>query len=284
MELRIINPIMDMELPRVQWNHEELKAEVAAKMNEYASIAYTEDDAKAMKADRAQINKFISAVDEERKRIKRYYMQPCEEFENQVKDVLAPAKQAVNAIGEKLDEIEQRYRNEKTEKMEAYYKLHVGDLAQLIPFQKTIKEEFYKRAFTDKKLEQAYIDFFARIDEDMEALEELPERFRDKAILRYVESFNFSDALREGKRLEEMERAMEERRQQQERSIPNDVSDMETQPNVQMIENYAKQADEDIVSVEEILCLEFRVWGTKEQIMGLKKYLLDNQIKFGKVE
>lgn len=35
---------------------------------------------------------------------------------------------------------------------------------------------------------------------------------------------------------------------------------------------------------EEILHMDFRVWGTRKQIMGLRQYLIDNHIKFGKVE
>ena len=34
----------------------------------------------------------------------------------------------------------------------------------------------------------------------------------------------------------------------------------------------------------ELIQLDFRVWGTREQIMGLRQYLTDNKIKFGKVE
>ena len=30
--------------------------------------------------------------------------------------------------------------------------------------------------------------------------------------------------------------------------------------------------------------MDFRVWGTKDQIMGLRQYLINNNIKFGKVE
>ena len=33
-----------------------------------------------------------------------------------------------------------------------------------------------------------------------------------------------------------------------------------------------------------IMKLDFRVWGTEEQLMGLRQYLIDNKIKFGKVE
>ena len=33
-----------------------------------------------------------------------------------------------------------------------------------------------------------------------------------------------------------------------------------------------------------VVSLDFRVYGTKEQLMKLRQYMIDNQIKFGKVE
>ena len=38
------------------------------------------------------------------------------------------------------------------------------------------------------------------------------------------------------------------------------------------------------IAEPEIMQLDFRVWGTKEQLMGLRQYLINNNIKFGKVE
>lgn len=64
-------------------------------------------------------------------------------------------------------------------------------------------------------MKQAYADFFSRIREELTALDELPEQFRDKAVLKYMESFSLSDALLEGKRLQELEKTMEERRKRQ---------------------------------------------------------------------
>ena len=35
---------------------------------------------------------------------------------------------------------------------------------------------------------------------------------------------------------------------------------------------------------EEVMCLDFRVWGTRQQLMALRNYLIENGIQFGKVE
>ena len=171
--------------------------------------------------------------------------------------------------------------------LQELYEKYVGDLRGLVPFTRTVKEEYYKKAFTDKKLEQAYIDFFGRIREDMKALEELPERFRDKALLKYVESFSLSDALREGKRLEELEKAMEERRRNQEaEKAARDAAKPQARPQAQAQQQEAPITEPVNTANEEepIMSLDFRAWGTKAQLMGLRQYMIDNHIKFGKVE
>ena len=49
MELRILSRIESGVLPEVEWNNEELKQEIAAKAQEYRSIAYTDAQATEMK-------------------------------------------------------------------------------------------------------------------------------------------------------------------------------------------------------------------------------------------
>lgn len=289
LELRIITPMEPGTLPEIQWNHEEAKAYTLQKAQEYQSIAYTDADKSAMKADRAQINKFVSAMEDERKRVKAFYNEPYEKFNAQVKEVLQPMRDTMRLIDQGLDEIEQKYREEKTELCRKYYDRHIGDLRDLLPFERTIREEYYKRAFKENKLEQAYMDFFGRIREELKALEELPERFRDKAVLEYMKSFNLSDAIREGKRLEEMEKVMEERRLAQAREKEERQAAQALQAeNVPAAPAEAPEPETQEPPAEDnpdpVLYLDFRVWGTREQLMRLRQYLIDNGLKFGKVE
>ena len=287
MELRITTQMVPGSLPEIQWNNEELKKEIAEKATEYKNIAYTAEQSTEMRKDRAKLNTLVTAFEDQRKRVKKFYNEPYTKFEDQVKEVLAPAREAIALIDKGLDEIEKKYRADRKAKMQELYEKYVGDLRGLVPFTRTVKEEYYKKAFTDKKLEQAYIDFFGRIREDMKALEELPERFRDKALLKYVESFSLSDALREGKRLEELEKAMEERRRSQEaEKAARDAAKQREEPQARPQQQEAPITESVNTANEEepIISLDFRAWGTKEQLMGLRQYMIDNHIKFGKVE
>lgn len=292
MELRIETPMVPGVLPEIQWNNEELKKEIAEKAAEYKSIAYTDAQSADMKKDRAKLNSLVTAFENERKRVKKFYQEPYEKFEAQVKDILQPAREAIVLIDNGLSEIEQKYRADKTAKMRQFYEQYVGDLRKLVPFDRTVKQEFYKRAFTDKKLEQAFIDFFTRIQSDISNIEGLDTKYKDKILLEYAKSFNIGDALREGKRLEDLEKVMAERnKKQEEQRIQNEQRVVNAQVSVEKTQENSiakpvqKQEEQKITqeNKEQIMQLDFRVWGTSSQLMGLRQYMIDSGIKFGKV-
>lgn len=287
MELRITTQMDPGVLPEIQWNHEDLKKEIAAKAAEYEAIAYTDEQEKEMRNDRATLNKLVTAFEDQRKQVKKFYQAPYDKFEAQVKEVLQPVRKAIETIDAGLSEIERDYRVKKTNKMRELYEASVGDLKGILPFEKTIREEWYKKSITDKKLAQGYTDLFGRIRSDLESLEELPERFRDKAMLRYMETYSLSDALREGKRLEEVERAMEDRRKKQEEEAARKAEIKKEEKKAETSESYTapQETIEQNASTEDpVMCLDFRVWGTREQLMVLRQYMIDNHLKFGKVE
>ena len=58
-------------LPKViEFNHEELKNFLIEKTSKYNSLVVTEDNIKSAKEDKAKLNKFKTAIENERKRIK----------------------------------------------------------------------------------------------------------------------------------------------------------------------------------------------------------------------
>ena len=92
---------------------------------------------------------------------------------------------------------------------------------------------------------------------------------------------NRQEEEREARRIEENRRLEVAREAQQQQKI-----DVKQEP-VQKEEPKAEllqETQEPQKLQEEVFQMDFRVWGTREQIMGLRQYLINNQIKFGKVE
>ena len=284
MELMITTQMDPGILPEIQWNNEELKQEIERKAKEYASIVYSEAQEAEMRKDRATLNRLVAAFETQRKQVKKFYQSPYEKFEAQVKEVLAPVRDAIGSIDNGLAEIDRQYRVTKTNKMQEFYEKYVGDLKGIVPFQKTVNEENYRKSVTDKKLEQYYATFFKRVDEDMEAIEELPERFRDKALFRYADTLSLTEALREGKRLEALEAELEARRNREKQQAAATPSGQEKAPVQEVKQESTEEAQPQAETAPQLFRMAFYVMGTCEQLMGLRQYMIDNNIQFGKAE
>ncbi len=59
-------------LEPIKFNYEELKTQIATKLENYKNLVYTEDNIKEAKADRANLNKLAKALNDEKIRIKKY--------------------------------------------------------------------------------------------------------------------------------------------------------------------------------------------------------------------
>ncbi len=53
MELKILSPQENGFVQEIKWNNEELKTEIAAKMEEYKGLVFTEETIKDARKDRA---------------------------------------------------------------------------------------------------------------------------------------------------------------------------------------------------------------------------------------
>lgn len=118
MELRIDAPWNgDGTIQRIEWNHEELKQELAAQTARYNAMVYTEDQIKDAKSDRANLNKLYKAIDTARKEMKKRCLAPYEEFEAQCKELLQIVSEPMSLIDNQLAEYEEKRKAEKMDKV-----------------------------------------------------------------------------------------------------------------------------------------------------------------------
>ena len=71
MELVIYTPTEDQFIKEISFNAEEIKAELAQRLEKYNGLVYNEANIKDAKADRANLNKFKNAIEDKRKEMKK---------------------------------------------------------------------------------------------------------------------------------------------------------------------------------------------------------------------
>lgn len=298
MELRILSPMEDGFVKKIEWNNEELKEAISAKVQDYKGLQYTEETIKEAKKDKATLNKLRDAIETERKRIKKQCMAPYELFEKQVKEVLAIIDEPIHLIDSQIKEVEEQRRLEKKQKVLEIYEENIGNLKGILPFAKVFKNEYLNVSKSLKSITEEITVLISKVNQDMDVIEELDTKYELQVKDMYVKTLDLSMALRENARLEEVERKLAERRAQQERERSEaekraaEEAQKRAEVQQQIAESIPEESDKreiveelqkEVVPDPQTVTLEFRVTATPEQLQKLKEFLKANNIVYGPV-
>lgn len=261
-------------LAPVKFNYEDIKKWVTEKSSEYKSIVYTPETITLAKQDRATLNKVSEAINNEKKRIKNELLKPYVDFENKCKELMAIVDDASKTIDKQVKEFEEKEQNAKKEQIKAVFDAYIGDYKDLILFDLIFNPRWLNKTYTMKKIEEEINHLVVKTSDDMKVLK---GQINDEVILKQVQAFYFSHiadpdclsgSLKYGMNVIESNRKLEELKQQQESKkevqSPNIVQPAFTQEQLQVI--------------------DFRVWVTQEQKMKIRDFLIQNNIKYGKVD
>lgn len=290
MELRILSPHEDGFVKKIEWNHEELKAAIAAKVQDYKGLQYTEEAIKEAKKDKANLNKLKDAIETERKRIKKQCMEPYELFEKQVNEIVRIIEKPIQLIDAQIKEVEEQRRIEKKGKVLEIYEDSIGTLKGILPFEKVFKSEYLNVSKSVKSITEEIQALVSKVNQDMDTIEELHTKHEFQVKDMYIRTFDLSMALRENARLEEVERKIAERKAQEEAG--KEAADQKREPKEKAAVETAeenrqnKTIEEEAVERKEtrestqIITIDFRVTATAEQFNLLKAFLKNNHITY----
>ena len=101
----------------IEFNFEELKSEIENKLVKYNNLVVTEDSIRQAKSDKADLNKFITALEDSRKEVKRRCLEPYNDFEAKCKELVMLVKAPVVAIDNQIKEFENIKKQEKYDEL-----------------------------------------------------------------------------------------------------------------------------------------------------------------------
>lgn len=287
MELKIISPGENGFLKEIQWNQEEVKAWVAARVQDYKNIAYTEDQVKDMKKDRADLNKLRTAFESERKRLKKVCMEPYNLFEQQVKEVVALIDEPIQLIDSQLYELEERRKQQKKKDIEALFDT-IG-FQTFVTLDNIFDQKWLNASVSLGNIEEQMKSIMYKIGTDVATIGNLPE-FSFEAMEVYKKTLDLNKAILEGQRLAEIQKRKQQYEEEQKRIAEEKARQEEQEQSVlaEVVEETAPVEEKVDASPEpvrpDLVRMDFRVWCTKKQLMDLREYLIAHQIKFGRVE
>ena len=211
--------IKEVALPKkIEWNYEELKAEIAEKAKTYETMVYTDDQIKLAKSDKAKLNHLKKALNDERIAREREYMKPFNEFKSQINEIISIIDKPVSVIDKQVKEYDQIKKREKAKKcLELFEELNRE--YDWLDYNKISNPKWINATFTLKKVQEEIEGKLEQIKNDLKTLSSL-EAYSFEAIEEYKRSLDVGKAIAEGQRLVDIQKRkeeMERRKAEQER-------------------------------------------------------------------
>lgn len=228
----------------ISFNYEELKSLLTEEMKKY-DYEVTEDLIKEAKEDKAKINKFATALDNRRKEIKKEYCIPLVQFEEQMKDLYAIAKDGYTKINNQLNAFEEARKEEKAMEIAQYWQ---SKNFTLVPLEAIYDAKWLNKTCNDWK-EQ--IDMkIDQINQDLNIINSFGVSDEEKEEIKgyYLDCLNIAQA--RSRFDAQKERREQLKKLQEQRTIQNDISQASYAPEQTHSVAYEKEEVKEVQNIK----------------------------------
>ena len=280
-ELMII--VEEMAFPKIKWNKEELKAQITEFREGYAdAIIQTDEDYKAAKKDRAEINSVLKKISDQRIRVKKAVMKPYEVFETELKDAQADLEDIQQKIVTTIKEYEDEQAERKLNWIKGVFAdAVVGKDMDFLTLERIFDKKWMNRSAKEEEVENA---IRARVDTIHNNIlwieQEEDTTIRATARRQYEDTLEFGQIVRmiadiKRRKEEEEKKAKEEEQKAKEEQATSRQDDLEALRNrlnhTAVTPAAPPPAVPDSDTTIQMYFSAFCVRGTAEQIMKLRE-------------
>lgn len=277
MEVRLTPAIEQVIPPQISFNFEEIKSELAGKLQVYQNMVVTESGIREAKADRANLNKFKAALADSRKAVKAQWNQPLSDFEGKMKELERMVDEPIGAIDRQVKAYDEAKKQDKRQQIERFFEGAVGDLEEVLPLSKIWNDRWLNATYPMKDIEKEIVERIRKTHSNIGIIVAMQLPCCDQMLSTYLETLDMSRAMEEKHKYEQAQKAKAQAKQAE----PAPSSPAE-QPVAEAVVNTPQETARE--AAPELRVLDFRVWVTPEQMQALKAFLVQNHIRYGRVE
>lgn len=277
MELILKTDVRGLVPEIIEFNYEELQAQLGERLEKYRTLVVAEDGIKAAKSDRAALNKLRTALEDSRKEVKADCLRPYESFEVKIKALTGMIDVAIRNIDTQVKGFEEAKKQEKRAEIEAFFAENIGGLAELLPLEKLWNPKWLNTTAKLPAVQEEILTAIRRVKNDIGIIRAMRVECEAQMIDRYLQTLNMSDALAEKARFEEHQKRLAAYQAHSQQQAPADKPAPAAQP---------EEPAQETPTAEhtELRQIDFRVWVTPGQMRALRQFLLDNKIRYGRVQ
>lgn len=293
MNFELEKPIEELLPKQIGFNVEELKPWIEDSIAKYQGMVVTADTIKEAKDDRAKLNKLRSSIEDERKRIKREWNKPYTAFEKKVKSLVGLIDKPIENIDGQLKTYEEHRKAEKQDAIQTLFDENVNDLKDLITLDRIANPKWLNASYGMNAIEEEMVAALNDIRGNRILIPDICPGYEDYAMDYYLKTLDIVATKTEYERYKAVQekiaaerKAREAAKQKareakaQQKTKEAEKAQQQEQPvaKAQPVQETPQEAEEAVYQ------LDFRVWGTADQLQALKAFMRTKNIKFGRVQ
>lgn len=266
------------QLPIIKQKLKELSNEIEEKLKNAENLVVTEENYKSIKSIRANFNKEFQELEDKRKEIKTQLLEPYMQFEQEYKHLIANKYRLADLyLKNKINECENTLKDKKEQEIIEYFNeliasKHLEDCVSFDDLNITVG-----LSDTVSKLRRLIDEKVEKIDTDITMISN--EEHAVLILNEYFKCWNYAQAKLTALNIIRVEK------ENQERLAKKIEQEKKEQSIVETVDKVVDNSPEIVIPEltkheEEIFTTTFVVEGTKEQLIGLREYMNENNIKF----
>lgn len=193
---------------KIEFNFDEIKNELQESIKKYETTVYSEEQIKLAKADKASLNKLKKALNDERIKREREYLEPFDEFKAQINEIIKIIDKPISLIDSQIKEFELAKKTEKNGEIEKLFN-NIDKIPEWLHLEMIFNPKWLNATVSLKTIATEINEQLDKVSSDLEILQNLPE-FAFEATEVYKTSLDINRAINEGKRLAEIQRKKQE--------------------------------------------------------------------------
>lgn len=189
---------------KIEFNFDEIKNELQESIKKYETTVYSEEQIKLAKTDKASLNKLKKALNDERIKREREYLEPFNEFKAQINEIIKIIDKPINLIDSQIKEFEQAKKTEKSGEIEKLFN-NIDKIPEWLHLEMIFNPKWLNATVSLKTIAAEINERLDKVNSDLEILRNLPE-FAFEATEVYKTTLDINRAVNEGKRLAEIQK------------------------------------------------------------------------------
>ncbi|EAD0559980.1 DUF1351 domain-containing protein [Listeria monocytogenes] len=168
--------------------YKKIKSDSLLLAQQIENIEVTEENIKQSKKLLAAVNKEVKNLESERISIKKEMLEPYNEFEKQVKEIVSIVKTADEMVRQQVTQMEEEEREDKKLVLKRMFekRIRMYDFKTYFTFDDFLENRHLNKSLSINKIESEMVEWLTKIETELKVIETMP--YPDEIIAEYKET------------------------------------------------------------------------------------------------